>query len=94
MIRVGQGFDIHRHTDDADRRNGRPLQGRQQHPAKGVPDGVPVTPLEGLRHKLGVGLRGGVFILDQATRNLEPVQLDRTTGLFLLFSRCDRSFFF
>ena len=83
----GQGGKLVLDAGDPDRSDGGPLQGGEQDPAEGVADGVPVSAFERLGDELGVGGGGGVLVLHEAVRDLEPVQLDRTLGFFLGLQR-------
>ena len=64
---------------DLDGRHRRALQGRQQHAAQGVADGVAVTGFKGFGDELGVGFRGGCILLGQPFGHSKR---PRRTGIF------------
>ena len=54
--------------------NGSAFQRGKQHPAKGVSHGVPITGLEGLGNKLGVGICSGSLLFDEGLWHFETTE--------------------
>ena len=50
--------------------------------------------LEWLRHKLGIGFSGCIFVFNQTVWDFKPIEPDRLINTFVLSKRCFRHYYF
>ena len=73
---IRQGGEFVLRAVDADGGDRGAFERGEEHAAEGIADGVPVTGLEGLGNKAGVGVSGGALVADGSLRHFETAETD------------------